>query len=72
MKGFDPEDGSCACGGHAVQRMNPKTQRLFYGCSNYPQCRITASDRSGGGDLFLSRQARDEAFYDAFYEGDGK
>lgn len=72
--GFHDEDGSCLmCAGHAVQRLNAKTQRPFYGCSNYPKCRNTAAITSWhSGEFLLSDEDIAEAFYEAFYDGDGR
>lgn len=72
--GFDREDGSCLeCDGHAVQRLNAKTQQPFHGCSNFPRCRnVQSMGYSRGGSLLLSPDDLDEAFYEAFYEGDGR
>lgn len=70
--GFNPEDGSCPCGGHAVQRMNAKTKQVFHGCSEFPKCRNVQGPRRTHGDFFLSADDYDEAFYEAFYEGDGR
>lgn len=31
----------CKCGKLRVMRANLKTQEKFYGCSNYPACKLT-------------------------------
>ena len=69
--GFDREDGSClACDGHAVKRKSQYGE--FHGCSNYPTCRNSEAIRAGRGSFLLSGDDIDRAYYDAFYDGDGK
>lgn len=71
---FDNEDGSCQCGGHAVVRVNKKNDSRFYGCSNYPVCKNTEPlhRNKPQGDFLISGDDILEAFYDAFYDGDGR
>lgn len=72
MNLFDREDGSCQCGGHAIERVNRGTGEVFWGCSNYPKCRSSVSAQSRQrGDFFLSDDDYALAFYEAFYDGDG-
>lgn len=71
---FDHEDGSCECGGHAVERHNQKTGDRFYGCSNYPKCVNTSPLDRGlpmGHDLMSGADYLRE-WANAFYDGDGK
>lgn len=71
---FDREDGSCQCGGHAMIRLNNKTNRQFYGCDQYPKCKNTEPLNHGNpfhGDLFLSADEMLECWADAMYDGDG-
>lgn len=70
--GFDREDGSClACEGHAVTRQGQYGP--FLGCTNFPSCRNTAPmPRQRGGSFLVSQEDMDQAYYEAFYEGDGR
>lgn len=71
--GFDREDGSCLeCkDGHAITRNGQYGE--FHGCSNYPKCNNSASiPRRYCGSLLLSQEDIEQAYYDAFYDGDGK
>ena len=34
-----------ACSGLLIQRKNSKTGNVFFGCSNYPECTNTISER---------------------------
>lgn len=66
---IDSEDGSCSCGGHAIQRENKTTHQPFWGCSNFPVCRATMRYPYDGpaGDLLCSGDGYLQAFADAFY-----
>ncbi len=72
--GFDREDGSClACeDGHATMRRNKMNDRPFYGCSNYPDCRNIAAVQHRVGSFLVPDEALDLAFFEAFYDGDGR
>jgi ssDNA-binding Zn-finger/Zn-ribbon topoisomerase 1 len=73
-RGFDQDDGSCECGGHAVARVNRTTQKSFYGCSRFPDCVNTQDRYPRGpvGSLLISGADIEDAYYDAFYDGDGR
>jgi len=32
------------CGGEIVERVSKKRKKVFYGCSNFPQCQFTTSN----------------------------
>ncbi len=60
-QGFNHDDGSCDCGGHAVERTNRRTGEVFYGCDRYPQCKNTeplhfAQAHGFSGDGLLSSE----------------
>lgn len=72
MNAFDPEDGSCLnCSrGRAVRKSGRYGE--FYGCSNFPACKVTESIiRNRSSDFFLDDDGYDKAYYEAFYDGDG-
>lgn len=39
------------CGSPMVERYNSKTGQKFYGCSRYPQCRMTLGESAGKGKI---------------------
>jgi len=42
---FDPDDGTCTCGGRSVVRQGKHGE--FYGCSNFPKCKHTENPHRG-------------------------
>lgn len=62
MRGFDPEDGSCECGGHAVTRRRAIDEREFWGCSNFPRCRNAESIERAQFNTALVMLGEDDPF----------
>ncbi len=39
--------------GHIIQRFNPKTKKIFFGCSRYPECRWTSPAKKNAKGKYL-------------------